>query len=163
MAPAAADLSVARVAALYDIHGNLPALQAVLQEVRAAQVDLVVVGGDVLPGPMPRETLTALTTLDVPTRFIHGNGERVVASRFRGEDISEVPEVFHDVIDWTARQLDASQLDALMNWPLLARVEITGLGSCSSVTRLRATTASCSRARLQSNVSYRCLPEPTRR
>jgi len=129
MAPAAADLSVARVAALYDIHGNLPALQAVLQEVRAAQVDLVVVGGDVLPGPMPRETLTALTTLDVPTRFIHGNGERVVASRFRGEDISEVPEVFHDVIDWTARQLDASQLDALMNWPLLARVEITGLGS----------------------------------
>ena len=48
-----------RVAALYDIHGNLPALDAVLAEVRAAGVDRIVVGGDVLPGPMPRETLAA--------------------------------------------------------------------------------------------------------
>ena len=40
------------VAALYDIHGNLPALEAVLQEVRRAEVDRIVVGGDVFPGPM---------------------------------------------------------------------------------------------------------------
>ena len=46
-----------RVAVLYDIHGNLPALEAVLEEVRRAGVDHVVVGGDVLPGPMVRETL----------------------------------------------------------------------------------------------------------
>ena len=44
-----------RVAAIYDIHGNLPALEAVLEEIRRAAVDRVVVGGDVLPGPMPRE------------------------------------------------------------------------------------------------------------
>ena len=43
---------VMRVAALYDIHGNLPALEAVIAEVRAANVDLIVVGGDVLPGPL---------------------------------------------------------------------------------------------------------------
>lgn len=43
------------VAALYDIHGNLPALEAVLAEVRAAGVARIVVGGDVLPEPMPRE------------------------------------------------------------------------------------------------------------
>ena len=49
-----------RVAAIYDVHGNLPALEAVLAEVRQAAVDLVVVGGDVLPGPMPRETLDCL-------------------------------------------------------------------------------------------------------
>ncbi len=42
-----------RVAAIYDIHGNLPALEAVLQEVRRTGVDQVVVGGDVVPGPMP--------------------------------------------------------------------------------------------------------------
>jgi hypothetical protein len=41
-----------RVAALCDIHGNLPALEAVLEEVRA-RVEQVVVGGDVFPGPMP--------------------------------------------------------------------------------------------------------------
>ena len=38
-----------RVAALYDIHGNLPALEAVLEDVRRAGVDLIVVGGDVCP------------------------------------------------------------------------------------------------------------------
>ncbi|MDH3225166.1 MAG: metallophosphoesterase, partial [Gemmatimonadota bacterium] len=64
-----------RVAALYDIHGNLPALEAVLKEVREAGPDLVVVGGDVIPGPMVRETLDLLFDLDLPTRFIHGNGE----------------------------------------------------------------------------------------
>ena len=38
-----------RVAALYDIHGNLPALEAVLAEVRHSAVELVIVGGDVIP------------------------------------------------------------------------------------------------------------------
>jgi predicted phosphodiesterase len=41
------------VAALYDIHGNLPALEAVLAEVEAAAPDLVMVGGDVIAGPLP--------------------------------------------------------------------------------------------------------------
>jgi Icc-related predicted phosphoesterase len=40
-----------RVAALYDIHGNLPALEAVLEDIRGADVDQIVVGGDVVPGP----------------------------------------------------------------------------------------------------------------
>jgi predicted phosphodiesterase len=67
-----------RVAALYDIHGNLPALEAVLREIRLARVDQVVVGGDVLPGPMPRETLACLLGLDRPAQFILGNGDREV-------------------------------------------------------------------------------------
>ena len=45
-----------RLAALYDIHGNAPALEAVLAEVRAAGNELIVVGGDVVPGPMPTES-----------------------------------------------------------------------------------------------------------
>jgi Icc-related predicted phosphoesterase len=40
-----------RVAALYDIHGNLPALEAVLEELSRDPVDLVVVGGDILWAP----------------------------------------------------------------------------------------------------------------
>ena len=58
-----------RIAALYDIHGNLPALDAVLADVRRARVDRIVVGGDVLPGPMPREAIARLQSLDVPTRL----------------------------------------------------------------------------------------------
>jgi hypothetical protein len=46
-----------RVAALYDIHANLPALEAVLDQIRQAEVDSVLVGRDVVPGPMPRESL----------------------------------------------------------------------------------------------------------
>src|SRR5947208_16503099 len=67
-----------RVAALYDIHGNLPALEAALQDIRQANVDQIVVGGDVVPGPMPRETLRRLLNLDLPTHFIYGNGEPAV-------------------------------------------------------------------------------------
>jgi len=46
-------MSVMRVAAIYDIHANLPALEAVLQDIRQAEVDHLVVGGDVLPGRCP--------------------------------------------------------------------------------------------------------------
>src|SRR3954454_1419026 len=62
-----------RVAALYDIHGNLPALEAVLAEVDA---DVVVVGGDVAPGPLVDECFAALEALDVPVRWVLGNGDR---------------------------------------------------------------------------------------
>ena len=46
-----------RVAALYDVHGNLPALEAVLADVESLEVDAVVVGGDIAIGPMPRASL----------------------------------------------------------------------------------------------------------
>ena len=52
-----------RVAALYDVHGNLPALEAVLAEVASLEVDRIVVGGDVVAGPFPRECLDKLVAL----------------------------------------------------------------------------------------------------
>ena len=70
-----------RVAALYDIHGNLPALEAVLREVRAAGVERIVVGGDVIPGPLPREILAALRELGIPVLYLSGDGEREVLTR----------------------------------------------------------------------------------
>jgi predicted phosphodiesterase len=75
-----------RVAAIYDIHGNLPVLEAVMQEIRQAGIDQVVVGGDVLPGPMPRETLDYSLDLDIPVDFIYGNGERAVLAQISGND-----------------------------------------------------------------------------
>ena len=59
------------VAALYDIHGNLPALEAVLEDVARAGADRIVIGGDVVPGPMPRETLVRLLELDLPFQLAH--------------------------------------------------------------------------------------------
>jgi putative phosphoesterase len=62
-----------RVAALYDIHGNPWALDAVLAEVDA---DLIVVGGDVAPGPDVGACLERLDAVDVPVRWVLGNGDR---------------------------------------------------------------------------------------
>ena len=116
-----------RVAALYDIHGNLPALEAVLAEARSSAVDLVIVGGDVVPGPMPREALALLLGLDLPVRFLYGNGELAVLTQ-RGAGDSEppywgttsgrpLPKPQQDVIKWTARQLDADDERLLLSWP----------------------------------------------
>ena len=52
-----------RVAVLADIHGNLPALEAVLRDVDAAGVDAIVLNGDLADGPMPAQTLDRLEEL----------------------------------------------------------------------------------------------------
>jgi putative phosphoesterase len=117
-----------RVAAIYDIHANLPALEAVLHDIRHAEVDQVVVGGDVLPGPMPRETLACLAGLDIPVQFIRGNGDRVVLAQMAGTESSEVPEQFREIVRWGARQLHAEDEQLLASWPQTLRVEIRGLG-----------------------------------
>jgi predicted phosphodiesterase len=72
------------VLALYDIHGNVDALEAVLADPRAADADVVVVGGDAVPGPFAGATLARLETLGVPVRWIRGNGEREVAEAVGG-------------------------------------------------------------------------------
>ena len=106
-----------RVAALYDIHGNLPALEAVLADVRRHAVDLVVVGGDVVPGPMPLESLDCLHALDLPMEFIRGNGDRVVCTQRRGEEPGEVPEPFRAGIRWTAERLLPNDARTIESWP----------------------------------------------
>jgi predicted phosphodiesterase len=118
---------VIRAAALYDIHGNLPALEAVLREVRREAVDLVVVGGDVLPGPMPRETIDALCELEIPVRFIHGNGERAVLDELAGRE-SGVPEAYREMMRWVGRQLCPADERLLAGWPGTLRLAIDGLG-----------------------------------
>jgi putative phosphoesterase len=116
-----------RVAALYDIHGNLPALEAVLDEVRRIGVDRIVVGGDVLPGPMPSETLTRLLDLDLPIQFIRGNGDRVVHELMTGNDSHEFPESFREAMLWNARQLHMHE-SLLASWPAMLRVDVPGIG-----------------------------------
>ena len=120
-----------RVAAIYDIHGNLPALEAVLQEIRheKEKVDHIVVGGDVLPGPMPREALNRLRDLDPPAHFIYGNGEVAVLHQLAGNEPSAVPQAFRPVIRWTAQQLHPEHQQWLSTWPKTLTLEIAGLGS----------------------------------
>jgi putative phosphoesterase len=117
-----------RVAAIYDIHGNLPALEAVLQDIRQAGVDRIVVGGDVLPGPMPSETLTFLRDLEIPVQFIQGNGDREVLAQKAGIESGALPEQVREVMRWTAGQLQPEHERWLANWPATLRIEMDGLG-----------------------------------
>jgi len=117
-----------RIAALFDIHANLPALEAVLEVVREARVDRIVVGGDVLPGPMPRETLDVIGSLDIPTEFIIGNGDREAAAAARGPVGAVIPEFFREAMKWNAAQLTANDLQTIDNWPLTRELTIDGIG-----------------------------------
>ena len=128
-----------RVAALYDIHANLPALEAVLRDVRDAEVEHVLVGGDVVPGPMPRETLELLVGLDTPMHFICGNGELAVLAQAEAADPDAVtywgttsgeplPEPQREVLRWTASTLHAEHLALLEGWPRTHELEVGGVG-----------------------------------
>ena len=116
-----------RIAAIYDIHGNLPALEAVIEEARREKIDQIVIGGDVLPGPMPRETLAYLLNLDIPVSFIRGNGEDAVLAERAGEDPG-IPEQAREAVRWVAEQLDPGHERFLDGWPLTLRLEIDGIG-----------------------------------
>lgn len=124
---AAAEHRQMRIAALYDIHGNLPALEAVLEQVRQAAVDRIVVGGDVPVGPMARETMECLLGLPFPVQFIYGNGEVAVLEQMAGRTPARVPEQFRPAIQWTAEQVCDYQ-SVLASWPLTQRLQIDGLG-----------------------------------
>jgi predicted phosphodiesterase len=128
-----------RIAALFDIHGNLPALDAVLREVRAAGVEQIVVGGDVMPGPMSRECLARLFELDPPARFVHGNCELAVlaqAASLEGGPVTywgttsgrPLPAPDLENMRWTAQQLRPEERAALAGWPKTLRMRIDGLG-----------------------------------
>jgi predicted phosphodiesterase len=117
-----------RVAAIYDIHGNLPALEAVLEDIRHTGVDCLLVGGDIVPGPMPCETLSCLSELDIPTHFIQGNGEVAVLEQMAGKDPVGVPQQFRELVRWTAQQLHSKHEHLLASWPKTLRREIPGLG-----------------------------------
>jgi predicted phosphodiesterase len=115
-----------RVAALYDIHGNLPALEAVLAEPDVAAADLVVVGGDALAGPMPAETLRLLVALGDRAAWVRGNTEREVIEQ-RDADPAD-GELWDRRATWVAGRLTAEDLASAESWPLAVTVAVDGLG-----------------------------------
>jgi putative phosphoesterase len=96
-----------RVAALYDVHGNRPALEAVLSEVEREDVDAVVFGGDLFLGPLPAET--AALVRSVEALFVRGNCDR-------------------EPDEWTRSQLDGETIEWSQSWPLT--VERDGVLYC---------------------------------
>jgi predicted phosphodiesterase len=117
-----------RVAALYDIHGNVPALEAVLDDVRRERVDQIVLGGDVFPGPMAVEALELLLSLDVPARFLRGNGDRAVLELAESGETTALPDSYRPTAQWVAEQLTPPHRRVIAGWPDTIRMQIEGIG-----------------------------------
>ena len=114
------------VAALCDIHGNLPALDAVLADPAFARADVVVIGGDVAAGPLPAEVLDRLAQLELPIRWVRGNADReVVASFDRGDTDASVhpddPAARADA--YTAGRITRAQRDLLASFEDVVSLE----------------------------------------
>jgi predicted phosphodiesterase len=105
-----------RIAVLPDVHGNLPALRAVLAQLDAEPVDAIVVAGDVSGGPLVRASLELLEQRPEPVHWISGNSERETVAQFDGAPISDDPGGRADA--WSARQLDQRWRDAFASWPI---------------------------------------------
>jgi putative phosphoesterase len=110
-----------RVATLSDVHGNLPALEAMLAEVDAAGVDTIVVAGDVASGPMPAETLDALRGRGA--QLVRGNADRVLDLGGASEE-----ETWVRARRWVAAQLGEERLGFLAALPLDLRLELEAFG-----------------------------------
>ena len=110
-----------RVAALYDVHGNLPALEAVLSDPRCRAADVIVSGGDLVAGPYPAECLDLLVSLGERVAFLTGNGDREVVSPSDDRRRQEVGA-------WCAARLAHDQLAQVRAWPLTVELDLPRLG-----------------------------------
>ncbi len=120
---------VRSVAALYDIHGNLPALEAVLASLEEDPPDAVVVGGDVCAGPMPVDVLRRLRELPWPVHWLRGNADRAVVMGFDGTIPPELQD--HPLYEgdaWAATFLSREERDFIDSFPALVALNIEGLG-----------------------------------
>lgn len=106
-----------RIAALYDIHGNWPALEAVLREIATARIDRIVIGGDVVPGPMCSDCLEAVFSLPLPVDCIRGNCENALLQQLSGSEPPGLPESARETMRWVGRQLTREQMEWISGWP----------------------------------------------
>jgi diadenosine tetraphosphatase ApaH/serine/threonine PP2A family protein phosphatase len=96
---------------LYDVHGNLPALEAVLADAEAAGVRRFLLGGDyALFGPWPAETVELLDSLPAAT-WIRGNGERWTAAP------GDAPEPAQDAVAAAREELGPAAVRRLAALP----------------------------------------------
>ena len=118
-----------RLAVISDIHGNAHALEAVLHDIRTESVNGIVVGGDVIAGPMPSETLTLLEECEFPTHFVRGNHDSDVVRTLAGEEPGGMSERADEVAQWVAGKLSPEHKQLVSNWRTTYEIEMDGWGN----------------------------------
>ena len=117
-----------KIATLYDIHGNLPALEAVLAKIEQEDVDAIVVGGDALAGPLPAETLTLLQTIKTPVHYIHGNHESEILRYLAGQPPAGLSSKADEITPKIADQLSPEQQKFIHGWAATVQLNSPSLG-----------------------------------
>src|SRR5260370_25606870 len=112
------------IAVLADIHGNLPALEAVLAGGAVTDAHVLMICGDVASGPLPIETLDVLRALH-RGRFVRGNADRGLVTAFDGEKLPRWPG---PAADWCASQLSREHRDFLASFSEPISVVVDGIG-----------------------------------
>lgn len=115
-----------RIAVLSDIHGVLPALEAVLAEPDVQAADRIVLTGDLAAGPQPVETLDLLMKLGDRALWVRGNADRELVALARGEDDGEE---MAPILSFAAAQLRPEQVELLAGLPLTVTLDVPGLGT----------------------------------
>ena len=118
------------VAALYDIHGNLPALQAVLGDAARSGAEAIVVGGDVAAGPLPAATIDQLMALGERARFVRGNADREVVEAYDAglrDPIAEADPALRAAA-FAASRISPRQRGFLASFAATVGLEIDALG-----------------------------------
>lgn len=121
--------AIRRVAALYDVHGNLPALEAALADADAVQADLIVFGGDLALGPMPCEVLDHIIGLGDRARSLRGNCDRLMVDACEGRLPVSLPAAIREPISWAAGQLQPRHREFLSALPETLTLDIDALGA----------------------------------
>ena len=105
-----------KIAALYDIHGNYPALKEVLKQVKKLSPDLVVLGGDLIAGPMPLETLSLLKRVSTTFKAagIMGNNDQDIVDIYAKKRVG-LSRKATEQLTWIANQLSYKQVSFLRN------------------------------------------------
>lgn len=118
-----------RVAALYDVHGNLPALEAALADVGTSRAEAIVFGGDLALGPMPVEVLDAVASLGAPAHSLRGNCDRLMVDAYDGRPLPpSLPPAVRESIAWAAAQLSRRHRDFLAELPTTLAIDVAGVG-----------------------------------
>jgi predicted phosphodiesterase len=117
--------TVASIAVLSDIHGLLPALQAVLAEREVAAAEAIMLSGDMAAGPQPVAVLDRLAALGDRAVWIRGNGDRELLD-YRRNRQTNIPD---PIAPWAAEQLRDDQVELLAGLPTSVTRTVAGLGA----------------------------------
>ncbi len=97
-------------------------------EIRSENIDIIVVCGDTIAGPLPTETLALLQESKIPVHFLLGNHDSDVVRLLSGQDSGNMGAEDDEATRWEAGNLTQEQKDELLSWPATVMINVEPWG-----------------------------------